>query len=106
MNQRMNELLGHAMGVITEFWENYDDEHAPFGQRMETYVDYPSTQFDNRMKVLERDRGKSVDEIVKAAVADLAEDELAHASTAHNGNSRYFQSGATSGVDLRSRWNA
>src|SRR3989454_6798487 len=88
MNQRMNELLGHAMGVITEFWENYDDEHAPFGQRMETYLDYASTQFDNRMKVLERDRGKSVDEIVKAAVADLAEDEMAHASTAHNGNSR------------------
>src|SRR6266566_1874991 len=26
MNQRMNELLGPALGVITEFWEHYDDE--------------------------------------------------------------------------------
>ena len=37
------------------------------------------------MKVLERDRGKSIDEIVKAAVADLTEDEMAaglvHANT-------------------------
>jgi len=75
MNQRMNELLGPALGVVTEFWEHYDDENGPFGQRMDTYIDYASTQFDKRMKVLERDRGKSIDDIVKAAVADLAEEE-------------------------------
>jgi ribonucleoside-diphosphate reductase beta chain len=77
MNQRMNELLGPALGVVTEFWEHYDDEHGPFGQRMETYIDFASTQFDKRMKVLERDRGKSIDEIVRAAVADLSEDDRA-----------------------------
>jgi ribonucleoside-diphosphate reductase beta chain len=85
MNQRMNELLGPALGVVSEFWEHYDDEHGPFGQRMMTYLDFASTQFDKRMKVLERDRGKSIDEIVKAAVADLSEDERAvepvHAKT-------------------------
>ena len=80
MNLRMNELLGPAIGVISEFWENYDDEHGPFGQRMETYLDYASTQFDKRMKVLERDRGKSIEEIVKASVADLSEDETADSS--------------------------
>ncbi|HEV8597282.1 MAG TPA: R2-like ligand-binding oxidase [Candidatus Dormibacteraeota bacterium] len=80
MNQRMNELLGPALGVVTEFWEHYDDENGPFGQRMDTYIDYASTQFDKRMKVLERDRGKNIDEIVKAAVADLAEDEVAPAT--------------------------
>jgi ribonucleoside-diphosphate reductase beta chain len=80
MNQRMNELLGPALGVVTEFWEHYDDENGPFGQRMDTYIDYASTQFDKRMKVLERDRGKNIDEIVKAAVADLAEDEMAPAA--------------------------
>jgi hypothetical protein len=47
---------------------------------MDTYIDYASTQFDKRMKVLERDRGKNIDEIVKAAVADLAEDEVAPAT--------------------------
>ena len=85
MNQRMNELLGPALGVVSEFWEFYDEEHSPFGQRVETYLDFASTQFDKRMKVLERDRGKSIDEIVKAAVADLTEDEMAaglvHANT-------------------------
>ena len=74
MNQRMNELLGPALGVVTEFWEHYDDENGPFGQRLEPYLDYASTQFDKRMKVLERDRGKSIEEIVKATVADLAEE--------------------------------
>ena len=72
MNQRMNELLAPAMSVIGEFWESYDDEHGPFGQRMETYLDYASSQFDKRMKVLERDRGKSIEDIVKAAVADMS----------------------------------
>jgi len=77
MNERMNELLGPAMGVISEFWEGYDESDPPFGQRMETYLDYASTQFDKRMKVLERDRGKSLQEIAGATMADLAEEELA-----------------------------
>jgi len=77
MNERMNELLGPAMGVISEFWEGYDESDPPFGQRMETYLDYASTQFDRRMKVLERDRGKTLQEIAGATVADLAEEELA-----------------------------
>jgi ribonucleoside-diphosphate reductase beta chain len=75
MNQRMNELLGPALGVVTEFWEHYDDEHGPFGQRMDTYIEFASTQFDKRMRVLERDRGKSIDEIAKATVADMSEEE-------------------------------
>jgi ribonucleoside-diphosphate reductase beta chain len=76
MNERMNELFGPALGVISEFWEgNYDDEHGPFGQRMETYVEYAGAQFDKRMKVLERDLGKSLAEIESAAVSDLAQDE-------------------------------
>ena len=75
MNLRMNELLAPAMGVISEFWEHYDDSHGPFGQRMETYLDNASTQFDRRMKVLERDRGKTLAEIEQATVADLAEED-------------------------------
>ena len=77
MNEHMNRLLAPALGVVSEFWEGYEDEVGPFGQRMETYLEYASTQFDKRMKVLERDRGKSIDEIVKAAVADIAAEESA-----------------------------
>lgn len=75
MNQHMNKLLVPAMGVISEFWENYDDDHGPFGQRMETYLEYASTQFDRRMKVLERDRGRTLAEIEAAALADLVEED-------------------------------
>ena len=75
MNRRMNELLAPAIGVISEFWDNYDTDNPPFGQRMETYLEFASVQFDKRMKVLERDHGKSLAEIQRAALADLATDE-------------------------------
>lgn len=83
MNIRMNELLGPALSVVGEFWEHYDPDDGPFGETMETYVDYASAQFDKRMRVLERDRGKSQVEIEAAAVADLEgeEAELSHLSS-------------------------
>lgn len=77
MNTRMNELLVPALAVINEFWENYDEDNPPFGQKMDTYIDYASTQFDKRMKVLERDHGKSIQQIAEATIADLREEELA-----------------------------
>src|SRR5438093_1331233 len=76
MNKVMNKLFVPALGVISEFWENYDDNNGPFGQRMETYIEFASVQFDKRMKVLERDRGKSIAEIAQATVADMTEDDL------------------------------
>jgi len=50
MNDRMNELFGPAMGVIGEFWDTYDSDHGPFGQRMETFLEFASVQFDKRMR--------------------------------------------------------
>ncbi len=75
MNAHMNKLLQPALSVVSEFWDSYDEGAAPFGQRMETYIEYASTQFDKRMRVLERDRGKSLDEIARSAIKDLAEEE-------------------------------
>ncbi|TMD91017.1 MAG: R2-like ligand-binding oxidase [Chloroflexi bacterium] len=77
MNLRMNELLGPALSVVTEFWDAYDETNPPFGQRMQTYIDFASTQFDKRMKVLERDRGKSLAEIEGSALSDLDQEEAA-----------------------------
>ena len=77
MNERMNVLLAPALAVVSEFWDNYEEGAAPFGQRMETFIDYASTQFDKRMRVLERDRGKSFEEIASAALTDIKEEELA-----------------------------
>ena len=71
MNQRMNELLGLAMGVVSEFWEHFDPDDGPFGQTMAKFLDFASTMFDRRMRVLERDRGKGLAEIERAALADI-----------------------------------
>src|SRR6266568_3755049 len=64
-------------GVVTDFWDAYDETNPPFGQRMQTYIDFASSQFDKRMKVLERDRGKSLAEIERSALADLEREEAA-----------------------------
>jgi len=74
MNARMNELLGPAMGVVSEYWEHFDPADAPFGQDMHTFLEVASTLFDRRMRVLERDRGKSLAEIERATLADIAAD--------------------------------
>src|SRR5205807_6524480 len=72
MNERMNELLGPAMSVVSEFWDHFDEDDAPFGQRMQTFLDFASTQFDKRMRVLERDRGRNLAEIERATLDDIA----------------------------------
>jgi ribonucleoside-diphosphate reductase beta chain len=77
MNARMNQLLAPALGVIAEFWESYDEDDGPFGLNMTTFIEFASDQFDRRMKVLERDRGKAHAEIERQELADL---ELAQES--------------------------
>jgi ribonucleoside-diphosphate reductase beta chain len=74
MNQRMNELLGPAMSVVAEFWEHFDPDDGPFGQTMQEFLDFASTMFDRRMRVLERDRGKALREIELATLADITEE--------------------------------
>jgi ribonucleoside-diphosphate reductase beta chain len=71
MYANMNTLLAPALGVISEFWENYDEDNGPFGQTMTAFIDYASSQFDKRLKVLERDRGKSRVDLEKQAGIDL-----------------------------------
>ena len=76
MQQRMTELLPLAMGVVTEFWDEYDAaDMAQFGLTMEEFAGYAGTQFDKRLKVLERDRGKKLAEIEAATVADIETEE-------------------------------
>jgi len=74
MNARMNELLGPAMGVVSEFWDHFDPDNGPFGLGMQAFLDVASNLFDRRMRVLERDRGKSLAEIERATLADIAAD--------------------------------
>jgi len=72
---RMNEIFPLALAITPEYWENYDEDNPPFGQDMMEYVEFSASKFDSRMRVLERDRGKSMAEIEKAVIGDIEEDE-------------------------------
>ncbi|MFN2462603.1 MAG: R2-like ligand-binding oxidase [Candidatus Dormibacteria bacterium] len=74
---RMNEIFPLALAVTPEFWEFYDEADAPFGLSMMEFVEFASQKFDSRMRVLERDRGKTLTEIEAAVMNDITEDEQA-----------------------------
>jgi len=42
---------------------------------MNEFVEFSVAKFDARMRVMERDRGKTMDEIEKAVLGDLEVDE-------------------------------
>ncbi len=76
MEARMRELLPLALGVVTEFYGEYDEGALDqYGLPMEEVAAYSASQFDKRMKVLERDRGKKLAEIAASAVSDLEAEE-------------------------------
>ena len=72
---RMNEIFPLALAITPEYWESYDEENAPFGLTMMEFVEFAASKFDTRMRVLERDRGKSMGEIEAAVMGDIEEDE-------------------------------
>jgi ribonucleoside-diphosphate reductase beta chain len=77
MQARMTELLPLAMGVVTEFWDEYEaGDMEQFGITMEEFAGYAGNQFDKRMKVLERDRGKALAEIEAATAGDIEAEEV------------------------------
>ena len=71
---RMNEIFPLALAVTPEFWDAYEAPY-PFGLEMQEFVDFASQKFDARMRVLERDRGKTMADIETAVIADLEADE-------------------------------
>ena len=76
MEARMRELLPYAMGVVTEFYEAYDEGALDaYGLPMEEVAAFSATQFDKRMKVLERDRGKALADIEASTVRDIEAEE-------------------------------
>lgn len=76
MQARMRELLPYAMGVVTEFYDAYEEGALEqYGTPMEEIAAYSATQFDKRMKVLERDRGKKLAEIEASTAGDIDSEE-------------------------------
>jgi ribonucleoside-diphosphate reductase beta chain len=78
MQSRMNELFPTAMALIPEYWEaeGYMSDEGPMGVRMSELVAYAGSQFDTRMRILERDRGKTLREIERAVTRDMEEEEV------------------------------
>jgi ribonucleoside-diphosphate reductase beta chain len=74
---RMNEIFPLALAITPEYWETYDEDNAPFGLTMMEFVEFAANKFDGRMRVLERDRGKTLAEIETAVMGDIEEDERA-----------------------------
>jgi ribonucleoside-diphosphate reductase beta chain len=75
INARMNEIFPLAMSIIVEFWEPYDETNGPFGLTMNEFVEFSAAKFDARMRVMERDRGKTMADIETAVLGDLEVDE-------------------------------
>jgi ribonucleoside-diphosphate reductase beta chain len=69
---RMQELFPHALGVVTETFEQYENGVTPFGLEMSTFADFATSQFGKRHDRIARARGKSL-----AEIDAIAEDEAA-----------------------------
>jgi ribonucleoside-diphosphate reductase beta chain len=57
----MEMLLPYAIGVVNEIFSGMDP--IPFGLDKEEFVQFAMKQFQTRMDILERARGKTIDEI-------------------------------------------
>lgn len=66
IEQRLNELLPLAMGIVAEVFEPYPV--PPFGLKMEDFADFALSQFGRRVARLEKARGQTLDEVVGTAL--------------------------------------
>ena len=66
MEQRLNELLPLAMGIVAEVFEPYPV--PPFGLRMEDFGDFALSQFGKRLARLEKARGQTLEQVLGTAL--------------------------------------
>ncbi len=72
IENRMTVLLPAAVGSVAETFERYDV--MPFGLRLEDFTDFATTQFQRRMRRIERANHQTLEQI--QATAHRAEDHL------------------------------
>jgi ribonucleoside-diphosphate reductase beta chain len=73
IEQRMNDLVMHALGLIDEAFAAY--EQMPFGLRIDDFSSYALSQFQKRLDRLEQARGKSLAEIERVTAGVIAADD-------------------------------
>ena len=73
LEERMNELLPAALGVIGDVFAAYDP--VPFGLVEEDFTDYALAQFQKRVARLERARTMSLEEIASTTNVIIERDD-------------------------------
>ena len=73
LEDKMNELLIPAVGVIGDIFSGYDP--MPFGLIADDFVSYAMDQFNKRYTRLEKARGASLDEINRTTTQIIEEDD-------------------------------
>jgi ribonucleoside-diphosphate reductase beta chain len=66
IEQRLNELLPLAMGIVGEVFEPYPV--PPFGLKLEDFVDFALSQFSKRVARLEKARGQTLEDVLGTAL--------------------------------------
>ncbi len=69
IENRMNELLEPAIGVIMEGIGGY--EVLPFGLELDMFLNYAMDQFQKRMERIEKAKSQTLDEICNVALLDI-----------------------------------
>ena len=77
LEEQMNALLPAALGVIGDVFAAYDP--VPFGLLEEDFIGYGLAQFQKRVGRLERARGLSLAEVMRATNAVIERDDYAPA---------------------------
>ncbi len=67
LQERMNELLPFAMGVVSDTYVSYEDGQLPFDLPQGEILEYAMTQFQKRLSRIEQARNQSLDEIYSIA---------------------------------------
>lgn len=73
LEERMNELLPAALGVIGDVFAAYDP--VPFGLVEEDFTDYALAQFQKRVARLERARAMTPEELAEATINVIDRDD-------------------------------
>ncbi|MBC8159838.1 MAG: R2-like ligand-binding oxidase [Roseiflexaceae bacterium] len=73
IEDRMNELVLHAMGVIDEAFQCYDV--VPFGLSHDEFLGYAMGQFQKRLDRVERARGASLESVAATTQAAIDADD-------------------------------
>ncbi|MGH3322716.1 MAG: R2-like ligand-binding oxidase [Streptosporangiaceae bacterium] len=75
VQDRMGELIPHAMTLITAGQERYGEEQ-PFAMETQEYIDYATNRATRRLGAIESARGKAVEQIDVDATPEVLEERF------------------------------